>query len=72
MIKEQMLVNLPPEAIEDSDTFRTKCLYTEACDNVFQASEKAHQQHRFSHKSKRELYEATGLRLLRLSRGNCS
>lgn len=36
MIKDQLLVNLLPEATEDSDTFRNECLYTEACDSVLQ------------------------------------
>ncbi len=36
VIEEQLLVNLLPEAMEDSDTFRNESLYTEACDSVLQ------------------------------------
>ena len=36
VIEEQLLVNLLPEAMEDSDTFRNECLYTAACDSVLQ------------------------------------
>lgn len=36
VLEEQLLVNLPQEAMEDSDTFRNETLYTEACDSVLQ------------------------------------
>lgn len=36
VIEEQLLVNLPPEALEDPDTFRNETLYTDACDGVLQ------------------------------------
>lgn len=39
VLEDQLRVNLPPEAIEDSDTFRNQCLYTEACDSVLQVRE---------------------------------
>ena len=38
-IDEQLLVNLHPDAMKDSDTFRNECLYTKAIDDVFQASD---------------------------------
>lgn len=38
VLEEQLFVNLPQEAMEDSDTFRNESLYTEACDTVLQAS----------------------------------
>eukprot|EP00903_Cladosiphon_okamuranus_P005365 g5358.t2 len=41
VLEEQLLVNLPQEAMEDSDTFRNECLYTEACDSVLQDHQKA-------------------------------
>lgn len=36
VLEEQLLVNLPQEAMEDSDTFRNENLYTQACDSVLQ------------------------------------
>lgn len=36
VLEEQLFVNLPQEAMEDSDTFRNETLYTEACDTVLQ------------------------------------
>ncbi|CBJ27259.1 flagellar associated protein [Ectocarpus siliculosus] len=41
VIEEQLLVNLPPEALEDPDTFRNETLYTDACDGVLQEHQKA-------------------------------
>jgi len=38
VLEDQLLVNLPREAMEDSDTFRNEHLYTQACDNVLQVS----------------------------------
>lgn len=36
VLEDQLLVNLPPESMEDPNTFRTENLYTEACDSVLQ------------------------------------
>lgn len=36
VLEDQLLVNLPREAMEDSDTFRNENLYTKACDSVLQ------------------------------------
>eukprot|EP00752_Nemacystus_decipiens_P001778 g1718.t2 len=41
VLEEQLLVNLPREAMEDSDTFRNEILYTQACDSVLQDHQKA-------------------------------
>ncbi|CAB1121297.1 unnamed protein product [Ectocarpus sp. CCAP 1310/34] len=41
VIEEQLLVNLPPEALEDPDTFRNETLYTDACDGVLQEHQQA-------------------------------
>ncbi|CAM9275025.1 unnamed protein product [Scytosiphon promiscuus] len=41
VLEDQLFVNLPPESMEDPDTFRSESLYTEACDSVLQDHQKA-------------------------------